>query len=191
MISLFMIIGFVFSISTAFAQNNNACNGGSYSIVQTPDGATLSVLFDQFVVESGGSTPNSLRARTCVLEIPLALPAGYSLGIYKVDYRGFAQLSDKQFIELSVFYTLGESSNGRRFQRKLKGAYSADFQFTENIGAGLMKRVGCGENAKLGVSLALSIDGKAASASAMAGLDSLDGAPHGGLVYHFEYKKCR
>ncbi len=186
-----MIIEFVLSTSIANAQNNNACNGGSYSIIHSPNGATLSVLFDHFVVESGGSTPNSLSTRTCTLDIPLALPDGYSLGIYRVDYRGFAQLSDKQFFELSVLYNLGESSNGRRFQRKLKDAYSANFLFTENIGAGLMKHVGCGENAKLSVSLALSIDGKASSSLAMAGLDSLDGAPHGGLVYHFEYKKCR
>jgi hypothetical protein len=105
-----------------------------------------------------------------------------------VDYRGYAHLAKGQTAELSVDYHLGPKNNGRRFKRKVKGPLDEDFALRENIGAGLMKRVGCGTAAALNVSVQLRLDRPAADA--LATLDSSDGASRRGLVYHFDLKKC-
>lgn len=177
--------------ATAFAQGNSGCPQGSYAVINSPDGGSLSVLFDDFVVEAGGSTGVQSAAKTCMLEIPLGLPAGYSLGIYKVDYRGFAALGRGELAELRVDYNLGPRANGRRFRRKVKGLYEGDFVFTETLGAGQMKRVGCCETAKLNVSIILGLQSNDRIDESMVGLDSADGAAKGGVIYHFDYKKCR
>jgi hypothetical protein len=152
------------------------------SAVTAPDGSALSVLFDDLRVT--GDNP----ARTCTVSAPLALPAGYSLGVYRVDYRGFALLAKGQSAALTVDYKLGPKENSRHFSRKVRGPSEDEFAFTETIGAGLMKRIGCGSDATLSVSVTLALTG--AGAPMEADLDSSDGASKRGVVFQFDLKKC-
>jgi len=176
----------------ALAQEANGCPEGSYSIVLSPDGTTLSILFDQFTIESSGISGSGIQRKVCRISAPLNLPANYSIGVYKVDYRGFAKLVAKQQAELDVQYFLGPRDNehGRVFKRKVNGPHEGDYLFTETIGAGQMKRVGCGTAAMLNVGITLSLDGDLRTGQAMASLDTTDAAPGGALVYHLNLKKC-
>lgn len=176
----------------AWAQDANGCPPGSYSIVMSPDGTTLSILFDQFTLESRGNSSGAMQRKICRISAPLNLPANYSIGVYKVDYRGFAKLAAKQETELDVQYFLGphDKEHGRVFKRKVKGPHENDYSFTENIGAGQMKRVGCGSAAMLDVAITLSLDTGSRAGEAMASLDTSDAAPNGALVYHLDLKKC-
>ncbi|MHB1104047.1 MAG: DUF4360 domain-containing protein [Devosia sp.] len=187
--SLFCCLALTVGLSTA-ALAQEGCPQGTFSVVNSPDGTSLSILFDAFSVSSGGSSGAGIKQKTCNLQVPLRLPEGYSLGVYRVDYRGYAYLSRKETSELTVDYHLGPRNKGRRFHRKTKGKYDGEFLFTENIGAGLMKRVGCGEAAVLNVSVKLAL-AASGEGEAMATLDSADGAPKGGLIYYFDTKKCR
>jgi hypothetical protein len=110
-----------------------------------------------------------------------------------LDDAGFAKLVAKQETELDIQYFLGPHDNqhGRVFKRKIKGPQEGEYLFTETIGAGQMKRVGCGTAAKLEVDVKLSLDGDLRTGEAMASLDTTDAAPGGALVYHLDLKKCR
>lgn len=176
----------------AWAQQANGCPAGSYSLVMSPDGTTLSIMFDQFTVASSGASVSGMQRKVCRISAPLNLPADYSIGVYKVDYRGFAKLAAKQESELDVQYFLGPRNNqhGRVFKRKIKGPHEDDYLFTETIGAGQMKRVGCGTAAVLNVSITLGVDGNLSAGEAMASLDTTDAVPGGALVYHLNLKKC-
>ncbi len=176
----------------AWAQQANGCPAGSYSLVMSPDGTTLSIMFDQFTVASSGASVSGMQRKVCRISAPLNLPADYSIGVYKVDYRGFAKLAAKQESELDVQYFLGPRNNqhGRVFKRKIKGPHEDDYLFTETIGAGQMKRVGCGTAAVLNVSITLGLDGNLSAGEAMASLDTTDAVPGGALVYHLNLKKC-
>lgn len=176
----------------ALAQETNGCPEGSYSIVISPDGTTLSILFDQFTVESSRPSVSGTKRKVCRISSPLNLPANYSIGVYKVDYRGFAKLAAKQDAQLNVQYFLGPHDNehGRVFKRRIKGPHENDYFFTENIGAGQMKRVGCGSAAVLNVGITLSLDGNSPTGETMASLDTADAGPGGALVYHLNLKKC-
>lgn len=169
----------------------NGCPEGTYSVVVSPDGTTLSILFDEFTLESSPSV-SGRQKKVCRISSPLTLPPNHSIGVYKVDYRGFAKLVANQRSELDVQYFLGPHDNehGRVFKRTVKGPREGDFTFTENIGAGQMKRVGCGSDAMLNVDISLSLDGGARAGETMASLDTTDAAPGGALVYHLNLKKC-
>lgn len=177
----------------AWAQETNGCPEGSYSIVMSPDGTSLSILFDKFTLESRGIAGSTKPKKVCRISAPLNLPANQSIGVYKVDYRGFAKLVKKQETDLEVQYFLGPHNNdrGRVFKRKVKGPHEGDYLFTETIGAGQMKRVGCGTAAVLNVGITLSLDGALQAGEAMSSLDTTDAAVRGGaLVYHLDLKKC-
>jgi hypothetical protein len=135
----------------ASPQTADGCPEGSYSIIVSPDGATLSILFDQFTLKSGDASVGGRQSKVCRISSPLHLPANQSIGVYKVDYRGFAKLDANQDSELDVQYFLGPHDNqhGRVFKRKTKGPQDGDYLFTETIGAGQMKRMGCGTAATL------------------------------------------
>lgn len=162
---------------SAGAASAGECNA---KYVLAPDNSALSILFTDVTVEGSGSA-------SCTIDVPLNLPAGMSLGVYRVDYRGFASLAKKDVATLRVDYELGPKGNGRNFKRSVRGATDTDFIFTENIGAGLMKRVGCGVDARLRGEVSLSLEG---GGEALATLDSGDGAAKRGLVYRFNLKKC-
>ncbi len=175
-----------------WAQETNGCPEGSYKVVMSPDGTSLSILFDKFTLESSGTTGSAMPRKVCRISAPLNLPANQSIGVYKVDYRGFAKLVKKQETDLEVQYFLGPHNNdrGRVFKRKVKGPHEGDYVFTETIGAGQMKRVGCGTAAVLNLAITLGLDGALQAGQAMSTLDTTDAASRGALVYHFDLKKC-
>jgi len=176
----------------ASAQEADGCPEGSYSIVVSPDGTTMSILFDKFTLDSSDLSAGGKRRKVCRISSPLSLPADHSIGVYKVDYRGFAKLAAKQETELDVQYFLGphDKQHGRVFKRTVRGPQEGDYVFTETIGAGQMKRVGCGTAGTLDVAITLSLDGDLRAGEAMASLDTTDAAPGGALVYHLNLKKC-
>lgn len=176
----------------AWAQEANGCPEGSYSIVASPDGTSLSLLFDKFTLESSRVPGSPMPRKVCRISAPLNLPANHSIGVYKVDYRGFAKLFARQETNLEVQYFLGphDTEHGRVFKRKVKGPREGDYLFTETIGAGQMKRVGCGTTAVLNVNITLSLNGVQQVGEAMSSLDTTDTTRGGSLVYHLDLKKC-
>src|SRR5262245_58447951 len=80
------------------AASQNGCPPGTYSIVNAPDGSALSILFDDFSIAASGARA---ARKSCNLQIPLNLPEGYTLGVYRVDYRGFSRLSSGQSAQLN------------------------------------------------------------------------------------------
>ena len=140
---------------SSIANAQSGCPQGTFSVVNSPDGSTLSILFDDFSVTAGAGKDTDRKV--CSLTVPLNLAEGYSLGVYKVDYRGFARLFSKQYSELTVDYALGPKNKSRKYNRKVKGPSEGDFVFMETIGAGLMKRVGCGDAAVLNVAVTLQL----------------------------------
>ncbi|MEJ7804449.1 MAG: DUF4360 domain-containing protein [Telluria sp.] len=167
----------------------NGCPEGSYTVIVSPDKTTLSILFDKFHIDASPATAAAPVSKVCHISHPLNLPDNMSLGVYKVDYRGFAKLAAQEEAALDVQYALGPHANeqGRVFKRKVRGAHEGDYFFTENIGAGQLKRVGCGADAKLNIRMALALRG---GGDAMASLDSSDGKS-AAMVYHLNLKKCR
>jgi hypothetical protein len=167
------------------------CPAGTFSVVTSPDGGAVSVLFDNFAVNGTEANGGFARA-TCGIEIPLHLPAGYSLGVYQVDYRGFAHLGDKQRAELQVNYGTGSGARnrGKRFKRDIKGVYEGDFTFNERLKGGILKRMGCGDEAVLNFAATLTLLSKRGATEGTMTLDSVDGAPAGGLVFGLDLRKC-
>lgn len=92
-----------FAFSVAFSElpfqlgqavtSGTGCPTGSVSVVVSPDGNEISILFDNFTVSGhkGGNYYLDMR-KNCRFQIPLDLQAAYNLQALQIDYRGFAQL---------------------------------------------------------------------------------------------------
>lgn len=65
------------------------CSASNTEYLVTPDGKTVSVLFDPLTAETSASSHVALSAKTCEVTVPLIVPAGYKIKVSKLDYRGF------------------------------------------------------------------------------------------------------
>ena len=65
------------------------CPDGSASVTLSPDQKSLSILFDNYVVEAGGSTNKSFDRKSCNIAIPVHVPQGLSVSVIAIDYRGY------------------------------------------------------------------------------------------------------
>ena len=101
---IFITLGLslAFALSHANAQSvlqlgypshaGNGCPIGTASASLSPDGSSLTLLFDQYVAQAGGETRLLLDRKTCNISIPVVVPEGYSVSILTVDYRGFVSI---------------------------------------------------------------------------------------------------
>ena len=66
------------------------CPGGSAAVSLSPDQTSISILFDQYVVEAGGA--KSYERKNCNIAISVKVPQGYSVSVFAINYRGFTGL---------------------------------------------------------------------------------------------------
>ena len=59
----------------------NGCPAGSASVTLSPDLKSLSILFDEFIVEAGGVDGKTLGRKSCNIAIPVHVPQGMSVSI--------------------------------------------------------------------------------------------------------------
>ena len=184
------LVFLLFALAATRASADTGCPAGTFQVIKSPDGLTISLLFDQFTLSSPAGAIHTFATKICDIRVPMPLAAGDSLGVYQVDYRGFAQLSALQSSELVTRYAFVADKRQRVARKLVKGAFDGDFSFTETVPEGTMARAGCGAATvfRIVISLALTTRGPAAASTT---LDSVDGAPKRGLVYHFNVQKCK
>lgn len=73
----------------------SGCPEDSTSILLTPNGQALTVLFDDFIAEDGPGVPSARRRRDCHIVAELAYPDGWQYTIFRVNYRGGALLDEE------------------------------------------------------------------------------------------------
>ena len=78
-IAMLLACGAVFALPAQAAQDG--CPPGRYSVVVSPDHATLSILFDKFHLNGAGAASAAVAtvSKLCRIEHPLTLPANMSL----------------------------------------------------------------------------------------------------------------
>ncbi len=121
---LLWLMAAVALVAASPARADDGCAPGTFSVTPSPDGRALSVLFDTFEVTAGNGVNNATSV--CQLTLPVALPTG-SIGVYKVDYRGFAMLLAQQEAELLITHAAGVD----RFA--VSGPYDDDLTFTDTL----------------------------------------------------------
>ncbi len=69
----------------------SGCPQGTVTATLSPDARTISVIFDDFRLENTVGAPPT-PPKSCLIRVPVNLPPKTTLGVYTVDYRGYAKL---------------------------------------------------------------------------------------------------
>jgi hypothetical protein len=163
----------------------NGCPSGSASVTLSPDAKSLSVLFDQYIVEAGGA--KTLDRKSCNLAIPVHVPQGYSISVFQVDYRGFSALPAGGRAQFNVEYFFA-GSRGPRQVKNFVGPTSQSYELTDNLSAEALVWTPCGADTNLRVNTGMLVQTNQARQQALASVDSADVTA--GLVYHVQWRRC-
>lgn len=165
----------------------NGCPANTASVTLSEDKKSLTLIFDQFIVEAGGMNKTTER-KTCNIAIPVHVPQGYSVSIVNVDYRGYVSLPGQASARLTAEYFLA-GSLGPRFDKTFVGRTDTDYTFKNDIGIQAQVWSPCGADTILRVNAAMLVRTNRYNDEAMATVDSADFKA--GMLYKFQWRSCR
>lgn len=168
------------------------CPEGSVAATLSDDQSQLSILFDQFVVNSKAPSPRKLGE--CWVSVIMHVPSDYALTITGIDYRGFASVPRDLKVSLTTqnsFVDRKGKMNIDLVKDAIKGPSESDFYFNQKF----KWESQCGSASSLNLKISLQILNqnnsiRPSAESAMASLDSAD-ISHAPVQYKLQLKKCR
>ncbi|MBL7688296.1 MAG: DUF4360 domain-containing protein [Bdellovibrionaceae bacterium] len=162
------------------------CPANSASVTLAPDQKSLSILFDQYVVEAGNG--RTMDRKSCNIAIPVRVPQGYSISVFQIDYRGFNSLPAGARSQFNVEYFFA-GSRGVRQTKSFFGPASNLYELTDHLTAEALVWTPCGADTNLRVNTSMLVQSNRRQEQAMATVDSADVTA--GLVYHIAWRTCR
>jgi hypothetical protein len=193
--SVFVLIATVLSLQ-AQAQSirlgqpsygGTGCPAGSASVTVSPDQSAITILFDQFIAEAGQATGRRFDRKSCNLTIPVHVPNGYSVSIFKVDYRGFNLIPRGGMNRFDAEY-FWAGSRGPRLTRVFYGPINDSFTLTDELIARTEVWTPCGQSVNLRVNASMSANSNTMLDQTVGMVDSAD--IDSGLIYHIRYRRC-
>ncbi len=130
------------------AYGGSGCPGGTASASVSPDQQSLSILFDQFSAEAGGTTGKRVDRKSCNLSIPVEVPQGFSVAVIGVDYRGYLNVPSGAMSRFDAEY-FWAGSRGPRISRSFYGPIDDGFDVTDNLLATTVVWTPCGASVNL------------------------------------------
>jgi hypothetical protein len=164
----------------------SGCPSGSVSATLSPDNKSLSLIFDEYQVEAGGTTGRSFDRKSCNVAIPVHVPEGYSVAVLAIDYRGFNHLAARATSQFNVEYFFA-GGRGPAFRRNFYGPLDSDYLIQNELVAESMVWSACGADVNLRTNSSMRVS-TSNNAEAMATVDSEDVSA--ALVYHFAWRRC-
>ncbi len=164
----------------------NGCPAGSASVTLSPDQKSLTLIFDQYLVEAGGVNPRTAR-KSCNIAIPVHVPNGLSVSIIAVDYRGFNSLPSgaRSLFNAEYFFAGGR---GPRVTRTFQGPLTQDYLIHNDLAVGAIVWSRCGESVNLRVNTSMTAISNSRLDDVLSTVDSADF--RAGIIYRLQFRRC-
>lgn len=163
------------------------CPAGSAAVALAPDAQSLSILFDQFVVEAGQGTGRTLERKNCNIAVPVHVPQGYSVSIFQIDYRGFNSLPYGAYSRFNVEYFFA-GTQGPSYEKQFNGRLEDEFLIRNSLVASAVVWSACGDSVILRANTGLLVRTNSAQQPTYSSIDSVDVSA--GLVFNLRWKRC-
>lgn len=150
----------------------SGCPAGSSDFVITPDGSTLSILFDSYIAEPGN--------KSCNIAIPVHIPNGFQVSTMTADFRGF--IEGRGELRRSYFFAGDRTPT---LKTKLRNRHGDDYLVRDNLMHMTESWSRCGEDVNMRINSRIRTFGRHSSIS----VDSLDLT--NGVIFHLKYRRCR
>lgn len=172
--------------------SGNGCSRTTAGIAVSPDGQALSVLFDAFTAQVGGSSGTRMTRTSCILNIPVSAPAGTQVAISQADFRAYNQLADRAYAQYTTQYSMAGQVMPM-ILRRIVGPVNSDFESINRLRQQDIKWGPCGGTTSLSINTSVVVQANGQNAPSMATIDSVDlrgGPSDKALEFHLLYRSC-
>lgn len=164
----------------------NGCPNGTASTTLSPDRKSLSILFDEFIVEANGR--HRTGRKSCNIAIPVRVPNGFSVSVFSVDHRGFTSIpTSRDYARLRAEYFFA-GRRGPRFSRTIRRVGDRDYLYRNRIHGFANVWSQCGKDVILRANTNMLVKSRSGR-EVMGSLDSQD--IRANMVFHLNYRRCR
>ncbi len=163
------------------------CPAGSAAVAISPDAQSLSILFDKFVAEAGGTTRRTMDRKTCNIAVPVLVPQGYSVSVFQIDYRGFNSLPYGAYSNFNVEYFFA-GTRGPVYEKRFDGLLEGQYLLNNTLVQATTVWSPCGQSAILRANTGMMVRTNGAGQPAMSTVDSVDVSA--GLIFNLRWKRC-
>lgn len=166
----------------------NGCPGGSASVTVSDDSKSVSVLFDAYSAEAGGSSGRRVDRKSCNLSIPVRIPSGYSVAIIGVDYRGFNAVPGAGAytkFETEYFWA---GVRGPRTSRQFSGPQADSFLIHHDLIASSLVWSRCGADEIFRINTSAMAMANNRMDQTLMTVDSADITA--GIIYQLQWRRC-
>jgi len=164
----------------------DGCPAGSVSATLSPDQRALSLLFDQYQVNAGGTSGLAFDRKSCNVAIPVHVPQGRSVSILAVDYRGYNNLPAGAASQFNVEYFFA-GGRGPSFRKNFMGPLDSDYTISNQLVADALVWSGCGVDVNLRTNSSMRVSTRN-NQQAMATVDTED--VNAAIIYHLQWRSC-
>jgi len=171
--------------------NGSGCPPGSAAVAVAPDNTAFTVTYSSYLAQVGvGSKPTDFR-KNCQLNVLVHVPQGFTYGIARADYRGFASLAaGATAMQRSSYYFQGQPNTDIR-THNFRGAYEDNWQTSDETDVSSIEMHPCGAMRTLNINTELRVSAgtsNPATTTSFLAMDSTDGSIN--TVYQFHWKHC-
>ncbi len=168
------------------------CRAGTVSTYLSEDAKAFTLMFDEFVAQSGpGIAPTESR-KFCNVNLDLHIPHGWQFTVFKVDYIGYASLGRGDRAMLNSTYRIS-GATGRTsqvtFKSQLVGAMEDSYQISDDIGIVSDVWSPCGVSRAMNIKTETRLLPRTARSPALLTVDTIDGEFK--TVYKLQWRRCR
>ncbi|OIQ20422.1 MAG: hypothetical protein BM556_00320 [Bacteriovorax sp. MedPE-SWde] len=165
----------------------SGCPAGTASATVAPDGQSLSIIFDDYIVEAGGDTRKRLARKNCSIAIPVHVPQGFSVSVIDVDYRGYNMIPRGGKARFSAEYFFA-GRRGPKVVKNFRGEMDDEYLVRNKLGLNAAVWSPCGADVNLRVNSSMMVKTNRRKEEVMATVDSADFSS--AMVYHLKFKRC-
>jgi hypothetical protein len=171
---------------------NGCASANSVQVTPSPDENSVSVLFNEMMVEAGGTTGKTLDSKVCSLSIPIDLPEGQNLAVMQVDYRGYSFAAEEGSSNLLAVDYYFEPNQIRRYKYNFKVPSDENIILTEDIAFLQPRKSKCSGRVNLNLGLRITTRTPARSINqTLLALDSLDAVSKtGNILFKLQTVPC-
>jgi hypothetical protein len=162
------------------------CPDGSASVTLSPDQKSLSILFDQYFAEAGGSTNKSFDRKSCNIAIPVHVPNGISVSVLAIDFRGYNNLPTGGKTAFNVEYFFA-GIKGPSYTKNFNGPLDDEYLIQNKLQATAFVWSECGADVNLRTNSSIRVTTKQ-NKEALATVDTQD--VKAGIIYKLQFQSC-
>ena len=163
------------------------CPQGTVSAAFTQDRTTVTMIFDQFLAQTGkGLKPTDAR-KACQINVDLRYPSGWSYSVMKVDYRGYVGIpAGFSALQTATYYFSGDS--GQYVARSaFRGPRYEDYKVTDQFPVEKFNWSPCGSVQRGNIKASVELRGDFTK-PALITVDSVDGTVK--QIYGLQWRRC-